>query len=209
MENLYKLGNSEYGCGGGGGGAGDGRFVPVECLRNGDFRDGFDGNGGNENGVQRSSSSSVSMSDLVKAQIASHPKYPTLVSAYIECRKWFFWGMYDKVGAPPEIAMLLEEIGRENLPVGVCGEIGADPELDEFMDSYCEVLIRYKEELSKPFDEAATFLSSIEMQLSNLCTGTSTATVSKDPSGSLIRSLEAVVSVNEKTRNETVVLTGV
>lgn len=27
------------------------------------------------------------MSDLIKAQIASHPKYPNLVSAYIECRK--------------------------------------------------------------------------------------------------------------------------
>lgn len=27
------------------------------------------------------------ISDLVKAQIANHPLYPNLVSAYIECRK--------------------------------------------------------------------------------------------------------------------------
>ncbi|KAJ8623358.1 hypothetical protein MRB53_031887 [Persea americana] len=107
------------------------------------------------------------MSDLIKAQIASHPKYPSLVSAYIECRK---------VGAPPEMATLLEEIGRENLPNPVCTEIGTDLELDEFMDSYCEVLMRYKEELSRPFDEATTFLNSIESQLSNLCKVTSSTT---------------------------------
>lgn len=41
-------------------------------------------------------------------------------------------------------------------------------------ESYCEALHRYKEELSKPFDEATTFLSSIELQLSNLCKGTLT-----------------------------------
>nr|GLL37388.1 homeobox protein knotted-1-like 1 isoform X1 [Ipomoea trifida] len=66
------------------------------------------------------------MSDVVKAQIATHPLYPNLVSAYIQCRK----------------------------------------------ESYCEVLYKYKEELSKPFDEAKTFLSSIESQLSNLCKDT-------------------------------------
>jgi hypothetical protein len=43
-----------------------------------------------------------------------------------------------------------------------------------FKESYCEVLHRYKEELSKPFDEATTFLSSIESQLSSLCKGTLT-----------------------------------
>ncbi|XP_010267996.1 PREDICTED: homeobox protein knotted-1-like 1 isoform X2 [Nelumbo nucifera] len=108
------------------------------------------------------------MSDLIKAQIANHPRYPNLVSAYIECRK---------VGASPKLASLLEEIGRESYPSGACStEIGMDPELDEFMESYCEVLHKYKEELSKPFHEATTFLSNIETQLSNLCNITSTAT---------------------------------
>lgn len=27
------------------------------------------------------------LADLLKAQIASHPRYPSLVAAYIECRK--------------------------------------------------------------------------------------------------------------------------
>ncbi|XP_019188029.1 PREDICTED: homeobox protein knotted-1-like 1 isoform X1 [Ipomoea nil] len=102
------------------------------------------------------------MSDVVKAQIASHPLYPNLVSAYIQCRK---------VAAPPEMAALLEELSKVTQPI-TTAEIGADPELDEFMESYCEVLYKYKEELSKPFDEAKTFLSSIESQLSNLCKDT-------------------------------------
>ncbi|KAM7274383.1 hypothetical protein ACFE04_029047 [Oxalis oulophora] len=108
-------------------------------------------------------SSSSDISTLIKTQIANHPRYPNLVSAYIDCRK---------VGAPPEMASLLEEICKENHPINsTCTELGSDPELDEFMESYCEVLQRYKEELSKPFDEVTMFLSSIETQLSNLCKG--------------------------------------
>ncbi|MBA0554861.1 hypothetical protein Golob_013938, partial [Gossypium lobatum] len=109
------------------------------------------------------------MYDVIKTQIANHPRYPDLVSAHIECRK---------VGAPPELGSLLGEIGRENHhPISGCSEIGADPELDDFMESYCEVLHKYKEELSKPFDEATTFLSNIESQLSNLCKGALTKTL--------------------------------
>lgn len=132
------------------------------------------------------------MSDVIKAQIASHPLYPDLISAYIQCRQ---------VGAPPEMALLLEEIGRDqttNNPLlcggGVCSsshDIGTDPELDEFMESYCKVLLRYKEELSKPFDEATTFLNNIEIQLSNLLlskgissTPTNTATTTTSGTGS-------------------------
>ncbi|CAO2184815.1 unnamed protein product [Urochloa humidicola] len=123
------------------------------------------------------------LTELMKAQIASHPRYPSLLSAYIECRK---------VGAPPQVASLLEEVSRERRGgVGGAGaaEIGVDPELDEFMESYCRVLVRYKEELSRPFDEAASFLSSIQAQLSNLCSGGSspaatTATHSDDMMGS-------------------------
>lgn len=117
----------------------------------------------NNNFLQPQSSD---MSDrFIKTQIATHPLYPNLVSAYIQCRK---------VGAPPELASLLEEIARESHPTNSLGEIGDDPQLDEFMESYCEVLHRYKEELSKPFNEATLFLCNIESQLSNLCKGTLT-----------------------------------
>lgn len=40
------------------------------------------------------------------------------------------------MGAPPEVASLLEEIGRERRAGGGgggAGQIGVDPELDEFM----------------------------------------------------------------------------
>ncbi|XP_042061826.1 homeobox protein knotted-1-like 1 isoform X2 [Salvia splendens] len=60
---------------------------------------------------------------LIKARIANHPLYPTLLSSYIDCTK----------------------------------------------RSYCESLRKYKEELSKPFDEARSFLSNIGSQLSHLC----------------------------------------
>ncbi|XP_012479359.1 homeobox protein knotted-1-like 6 [Gossypium raimondii] len=107
------------------------------------------------------------MSCVIKAKIASHPSYPRLLQAYIDCQK---------VGAPPEIASLLDEILRENDVnrrdiVPTC--LGADPELDEFMETYCDMLVKFKSDLSRPFDEATTFLNKIEMQLRNLCTGAS------------------------------------
>ncbi|XP_020240439.1 homeobox protein knotted-1-like 1 [Cajanus cajan] len=102
---------------------------------------------------------------FIKTQISTHPLFPNLVSAYIDCRK---------VGAPPELASILEEISCERHSTDSVREIGDDPELDEFMESYCEVLHRYKQELSKPFNEATLFLCNIESQLSNLCKGTLT-----------------------------------
>lgn len=41
-----------------------------------------------------------------------------------------------KVGVPSEVAFLLEEICRENSTTRCSSEIGADPELDEFMVVY-------------------------------------------------------------------------
>ncbi|RAL52683.1 hypothetical protein DM860_007451 [Cuscuta australis] len=109
--------------------------------------------------------------DVVKAQIANHPLYPNLVSAYFQCTK---------VAAPPDISTLLEEISQHP-PAAVtttatADEIAGDPELDQFMESYCEAMYKYKEELSKPFDEAKAFLSSIESQLSSLCKDSSSQT---------------------------------
>ncbi|XP_073269808.1 homeobox protein knotted-1-like 6 [Primulina huaijiensis] len=106
-------------------------------------------------------------SNVIKAKIALHPSYPKLLDAYIDCQK---------VGAPPEIACFLEEIRREKDLLSKQGEavsmsIGVDPELDEFMETYCHVLAKYKTDLSRPYDETTTFLYKIETQLSNLCKG--------------------------------------
>ncbi|KAL9332443.1 hypothetical protein ACSQ67_002053 [Phaseolus vulgaris] len=102
---------------------------------------------------------------IIKIQIANHPLYPDLLSAYLECQK---------VGAPPELACLLEEIGRESRRMNARLEKGDGPELDHFMEMYCDLLRRYKEELSRPFNEATLFLGNMESQLSNLCNGTLT-----------------------------------
>ncbi|KAF5726736.1 KNOTTED1-like homeobox6 [Tripterygium wilfordii] len=111
---------------------------------------------------------------IIKAKIASHPSYPRLLQAYIDCQK---------VGAPPEIAFLLDEIRREN---DLCKQdiastcLGADPELDEFMETYCKILTKYKSDLARPFDEATTYLNKIEMQFRNLCTGATIRSVSDE-----------------------------
>ncbi|KAJ1399497.1 hypothetical protein SESBI_30260 [Sesbania bispinosa] len=36
-------------------------------------------------------------------------------------------------------------------------------------ETYCDMLVKYKSDLARPFDEATTFLNKIEMQLSHLC----------------------------------------
>ncbi|ESQ28163.1 hypothetical protein EUTSA_v10019184mg [Eutrema salsugineum] len=108
--------------------------------------------------------------NFIKSKIASHPLYPRLLQTYIDCQK---------VGAPLEIACYLEEIQREShvykRGVSPFSCFGADPELDEFMETYCDILVKYKSDLARPFDEATTFLNKIEMQLQNLCTGPASA----------------------------------
>nr|AEO14150.1 KNAT2/6 protein [Eschscholzia californica subsp. californica] len=112
----------------------------------------------------------VMMMSYIKAKIASHPRYPILLDAYIDCQK---------VGAPMEIACLLDEIRQENdtskrtVVSTTC--LGDDPELDNFMETYCDILVRYKSDLSRPFNEATTFLNKIQMQLSNLCNNKSSS----------------------------------
>lgn len=101
---------------------------------------------------------------VIKAKIASHPRYTKLLQAFIDCQK---------VGAPPEISCVLDEIRRQNDLYkrgldSTCA--GVDPELDDFMETFCDVLVKYKSDLSRPFDEATAFLNQIEFQLRNLCT---------------------------------------
>ncbi|KAK4775064.1 hypothetical protein SAY86_009999 [Trapa natans] len=113
--------------------------------------------------VEMEEEESVSLA-AARAKIAAHPLYPKLVQAYIDCQK---------VGAPPEVADILEKIRRESEASDKTGTfcLGADPELDEFMEAYCDTLMRFKSDLSRPFEEATSFLKKVETQLNTLCKG--------------------------------------
>ncbi|KAI3823851.1 hypothetical protein L1987_05296 [Smallanthus sonchifolius] len=121
----------------------------------------------------------------VKAKIMSHPHYPRLLSAYLNCQK---------IGAPPEVVERLEEACRASVVAAMSSRsgsagtsdggggggggmnmtvIGQDPALDQFMEAYCEMLIKYEQELSKPFKEAMVFLSRIESQFRAISISTS------------------------------------
>ncbi|KAI3976360.1 hypothetical protein MKX01_026368 [Papaver californicum] len=129
----------------------------------------------------------MSMS-MQKAKIAAHPRYPRLLQAYIECQK---------VGAPTEVANMLDDIRRhhqDNIHGYFCSKqqqhrnglfsasrLGQDPELDNFMETYCDILMKYRMDLSRPFDEATSFLNKIELQLSHLSNSNSSKTNQHHP----------------------------
>ncbi|XP_078437992.1 KNOX/ELK homeobox transcription factor [Wolffia australiana] len=104
-----------------------------------------------------------------KAMIMCHPLYPRLLSAYVNCHK---------LGAPPEVVARLEEICGGG--GGGNGRLGEDPALDQFMEAYCEMLIKYEEELSKPFREALIFLSRMESQFKSISTPSPSSSI-QDP----------------------------
>ncbi|XP_076911501.1 homeobox protein knotted-1-like 6 [Bidens hawaiensis] len=98
--------------------------------------------------------------DTIKAKIASHPSYSKLLDAYIDCQK---------VGAPQEVASLLDDIRHENDVSernATCLEV--DPELDEFMEAFWQLLVKCKSEVTRPFDEAMVFIGDIESQLRDI-----------------------------------------
>ncbi|KAG7587916.1 Homeobox domain [Arabidopsis suecica] len=112
-------------------------------------------------GINPCSSSSSSAS--VKAKIMAHPHYHRLLAAYVNCQK---------VGAPPEVVVRLEEAcssaAAAAASMGPTGCLGEDPGLDQFMEAYCEMLVKYEQELSKPFKEAMVFLQRVECQFKSL-----------------------------------------
>ncbi|KAF4394491.1 hypothetical protein G4B88_018641 [Cannabis sativa] len=105
----------------------------------------------------------------MRGKIMAHPLFPRLLTAYANCQK---------VGAPPEMVARLEEEFNYNLnnisrsstttSGGCSSDNQPDPALDQFMEAYCEMLIKYEEELTKPFKEAMLFLSRVECQLKAL-----------------------------------------
>ncbi|CAA7046462.1 unnamed protein product [Microthlaspi erraticum] len=105
--------------------------------------------------------------EAMKAKIIAHPHYSTLLQAYLDCQK---------IGAPPEVVDKIMEARQEfealqqRSTVSVSAS-SRDPELDQFMEAYCDMLVKYREELTRPIQEAMDFIRRIESQLSMLCQG--------------------------------------
>ncbi|CAN4078410.1 unnamed protein product [Withania somnifera] len=118
----------------------------------------------NTNNPHEDHGNNSSSSSSIKSKIMAHPHYPRLLAAYLSCQK---------IGAPPEVVARLEELCATSATMsrncgGGVGIVGEDPALDQFMEAYCEMLIKYEQELSKPFKEAMVFLSRIECQFKAL-----------------------------------------
>ncbi|KAJ1293804.1 hypothetical protein BS78_01G096800 [Paspalum vaginatum] len=101
--------------------------------------------------------------EAIKAKIISHPHYYSLLAAYLECQK---------VGAPPEVsakltAMAQELEARQRTAFGSLGT-ATEPELDQFMEAYHEMLVKFREELTRPLQEAMEFMRRVESQLNSL-----------------------------------------
>lgn len=77
--------------------------------------------------------------------------------SFIDCQK---------VGAPPEVVGRLSALtGEIESESGYRRQELSDPELDEFMETYCDVLVRYKQELTRPIQEADQFFRAMEAQM--------------------------------------------
>ncbi|KQK13818.1 hypothetical protein BRADI_1g12677v3 [Brachypodium distachyon] len=101
--------------------------------------------------------------DAMKAKIMSHPLYPALLRAFIDCQK---------VGAPPEVVGRLSSLAddlKSNSDDVL--EQPADPELDQFMETYCVMLVRYSQELTRQIQEADHFFRNMEAHISTSALG--------------------------------------
>nr|ASM41514.1 KNOX1r [Leuenbergeria lychnidiflora] len=122
------------------------------------------GGGGENHGNSSSGSHEV---EAIKAKIIAHPQYSNLLEAYLDCQK---------VGAPPEVAARLvaaqqEFEARQRASFTTCMDGSKDPELDQFMEAYYDMLVKYREELTRPVQEAMDFMRRIEAQLNVLSNG--------------------------------------
>ncbi|KAJ7532794.1 hypothetical protein O6H91_13G020400 [Diphasiastrum complanatum] len=104
------------------------------------------------------------MESEIRAAILAHPHYPRLVAAHMNCRK---------VGASPEFISQIDDVIRdfhERQP-SPSSSIGANPELDQFMVAYCNMLMNYEQEVTKTYKDAMSFCKKLEQQLSIFSTG--------------------------------------
>ncbi|KAB2627755.1 homeobox protein knotted-1-like 1 [Pyrus ussuriensis x Pyrus communis] len=101
--------------------------------------------------------------EAIKAKIIAHPQYSNLVEAYMDCQR---------VGAPsdvvPRLSVARQEFEARQRSSGTSRETSKDPELDQFMEAYYDMLVKYREELTRPIQEAMDFMRRIETQLNML-----------------------------------------
>ncbi|PQQ05403.1 knotted-like transcription factor [Prunus yedoensis var. nudiflora] len=101
--------------------------------------------------------------EAIKAKIIAHPQYSNLLEAYMDCQR---------VGAPSEVVARLtaarQEFEARQRSSVASREASKDPELDQFMEAYYDMLVKYREELTRPIQEAMDFMRRIETQLNML-----------------------------------------
>ncbi|XP_024538290.1 homeobox protein knotted-1-like 1 isoform X1 [Selaginella moellendorffii] len=109
--------------------------------------------------------SKVSLSDSeIMSAISGHPQYKELLRAHMNCYKF---SPLSQVGASADLAAQMDELVRKReFESAVKTSIGVDPELDQFMVAYCNVLNAYEIELRRTFKEAIEFCKKQEHQLS-------------------------------------------
>ncbi|PPS08433.1 hypothetical protein GOBAR_AA12213 [Gossypium barbadense] len=104
--------------------------------------------------------------EAIKAKIIAHPQYSNLLEAYMDCQK---------VGAPPEVVARLAAVRQEfearQRSSVTSRDNSKDAELDQFMEAYYDMLVKYREELTRPILEAWDFMRRIEAQLNMLGNG--------------------------------------
>ncbi|PON86205.1 Knotted-like homeobox transcription factor [Trema orientale] len=105
--------------------------------------------------------------EAIKAKIIGHPQYSNLLEAYMDCQK---------VGAPAEVVARLGAArqdfeARQRSSVSTRETSSKDPELDQFMEAYYDLLVKYRDELTRPIQEAMDFMRRIETQLNMLSNG--------------------------------------
>ncbi|XP_060199252.1 homeotic protein knotted-1 isoform X3 [Lycium barbarum] len=119
--------------------------------------------------------------EALKAKIIAHPQCSNLLDAYMDCQK---------VGAPPEVVARLSAVRQEfearQRASLTDRDVSKDPELDQFMEAYFDMLVKYREELTRPLQEAMEFMRKIETQLNMLedkCEGVGSSEEDQDNSG--------------------------
>ncbi|KAE8659194.1 Homeobox protein knotted-1-like 1 [Hibiscus syriacus] len=112
---------------------------------------------------QQEGNESSSEGEVIKAKIIAHPQYNNLLEAYMDCQK---------VGAPPGVVARLaasrQEFEARQRSSVASRDFSKDPELDQFMEAYYDMLVKYREELTRPIQEALDFMRRIESQLNML-----------------------------------------